>query len=49
MHPMLLIGLNLNTVLILINRKYDLGNFSIPLHLVAIGLMVAGLIFTLKQ
>ena len=49
MHPMLLIGLNLNTVLILINRKRDLGNLSIPLHLVAIGLMVAGLLLTQKQ
>ena len=49
MHPPLLIGLVLNTGLIIYNRYRDLGNFSIPLHLVAIGLMVAGLVLTQKQ
>ena len=49
MHLLLLIGLILNTVLVIYNRYRDLGKLSIPLHLVAIGLMVAGLLLTQKQ
>lgn len=50
MHPLLLIGLALNTGLIVVNRfVMDLGNFSIPCHLAAIGFMVAGLILTVKS
>ena len=50
MHLLTQTGLLLNTGLIIFNRfVMDLGNFSIPLHLVAIGLMAAGIVLTVKK